>query len=56
MLVKGMEYMDQLPVMVAQVGPNFLIEDINKAMVNRLGYTLDGAKGRSVLDFMTAQD
>jgi len=25
-------------------------------MVNRLGYTLDGAKGRSVLDFMTAQD
>jgi PAS domain-containing protein len=53
MRVESKAYMNQLPLMVAQVGPNVLIEDINQAMMDRLGYTLDEPKGRSVLDFMT---
>jgi PAS domain S-box-containing protein len=51
-----MEYMDQPPAIVAQVRPNLLIEDIDQAIVDRLGYTPDEAKGRSVWDFMTEQD
>jgi hypothetical protein len=56
MLVASMQYMDQLPALVDQVRPNFLIEDINQATVDLPGYTLDEAKARSVVDFMTVQD
>ena len=50
-----MEHMDELPVMVVQVSAKFLIEDINQAVTDTLGYALEEVIGRPVLDFMTEQ-
>jgi PAS domain S-box-containing protein len=50
-----MEHMDELPVMVVQVTADFLIADINQAVTDKLGYVLEEATGRPVLDFMTEQ-
>jgi hypothetical protein len=43
-----MEHMDELPVMVVQVSANFLIEDINQAVTDTLGYALEEATGGTV--------
>jgi hypothetical protein len=50
-----MEHIDELPVMVVQMSANFLIEDINQAVTDKLAYAIEEATGRPVLVFMTEQ-